>query len=96
MSAPQSKPVTKARAFEPSELVEAFGKIDVKNCYELVRGALGVTAHFGANRIAEIKEMTMSGNDFSFVNVSFVLMFQRLKAQSQLAARRKVCFHKYT
>ena len=62
MSASQSKPVTKARVFEPSELNDAFKKIDVNNCYELVRGAVGAIAYFGANRIAEIKEMTMSGN----------------------------------
>ena len=63
MAAPLSKPVTKARVFEPSELNEAFKRIDDNNCYELVRGAIGAAAFFGANRIAEIKEMTMSGNE---------------------------------
>ena len=46
--------------FEPHELYEAFSKIDLENSYELVRGAVGVVAHFGANRMAEIKEMKMS------------------------------------
>ena len=63
ISAPQSEPVEKARVFEPFELNEAFGKIDVTNRYELVRGAVGVTAYFGANRMAEIKDLKMSGNE---------------------------------
>lgn len=55
--------MSKARVFEPSELVQAYKKIDVKNCYELVRAALGIVAYYGANRMAEIQEMKMSGND---------------------------------
>ena len=55
--------MSKARVFEPSELVQAYKKIDVNNCYELVRGALGIVAYYGANRMAEIQEMKMSGND---------------------------------
>ena len=62
-SAPQSGPVSKARVFEPSELVQAYKKIDVNNCYELVRAALGIVGYYGANRMAEIQEMKMSGND---------------------------------
>ena len=59
--APQGEPVTKARAFEPDELATAFSLIDQSNCYELVRGAVGAISYFGANRMAEIKELRMKG-----------------------------------
>jgi hypothetical protein len=58
--------VTKARAFEPEELGMAFKKIDFDNRYELVRAAVASVAYFGANRMAEIKDLKVSGENFFF------------------------------
>lgn len=58
--------MTKARAFEPEELGMAFKKIDFDNRYELVRAAVASVAYFGANRMAEIKDLKVSGENFFF------------------------------
>ena len=51
------RPVKKAEVFEPPEMSDFFSKIDLANRYQLVRAAAAVVLLFGANRVADIKDL---------------------------------------
>ena len=57
----QGPPTKKAKPFEQGEFEKFFDLVDLNDRYQLVRAAAAIVLYFGANRVAEVKEIKFGG-----------------------------------
>ena len=58
---PMGPPPKKAKPFEFEQFIKFFDHVDLNDRFQLVRAAAAVLLYFGANRVAEIKEVKFGG-----------------------------------
>ena len=57
----EGPPPKKAKPFEFEQFIKFFDHVDLNDRFQLVRAAAAVLLYFGANRVAEIKEVKFGG-----------------------------------
>ena len=76
--------VKKAKVFTMDELTKFFREADDKNRYLLVRKVVAMMAVLGANRLGELRNMTMDSLRKRGDGKGWVVSFQHLKQRGHI------------